>query len=187
MPVGSIQDIVEQTLKGMDYELVELEFGQKGLLRVFIDSAAGIRMEDCERVSRQLSHVLAVENVDYSRLEVSSPGVDRPLRTERDFCRFAGEEITLRLRLPLAGRRNFQGVLSVEPEGKFGVSWRDQPKAPEKGRRSAGRQVVRGKASASKVSEAGKAGEAGDMDTGHKLVFSLDEIERARLVPKLKF
>jgi len=78
MPVGPVQVVVEQALGGLGYELVELEFGQRGLLRVFIDAPEGIRLEDCERASRQLSHVLTVENVDYSRLEVSSPGVDPP-------------------------------------------------------------------------------------------------------------
>lgn len=189
MPVGPVQVVVEQALGGLGYELVELEFGQRGLLRVFIDAPEGIRLEDCERASRQLSHVLTVENVDYSRLEVSSPGVDRPLHTARDFNRFAGEEITVRLRLPLAGRRNFQGILSVEPDGQFGLTWRDIPAEPKLGRRAGGKPTGRAKTGQSNpTSRAGAAGASPD-DTppGQKLVFSLDEIERARLVPKLKF
>jgi ribosome maturation factor RimP len=193
MPVGPVQAVIEQALGSLGYELVELEFGQRGLLRVFIDAPDGIRLEDCERVSRQLSHVLTVENVDYSRLEVSSPGVDRPLRTARDFNRFAGEEITVRLRLPLAGRRNFQGILSVEPDGQFGLTWRDVPAEPKPGRRPGGKPAGRAKTgksgAASRPAAAGSDAAAApdDMAPGQKLVFSLDEIERARLVPKLKF
>lgn len=193
MPAGPVQAVVEQALGGLGYELVELEFGPRGLLRVFIDSPAGIRLEDCERVSRQLSHVLAVENIDYSRLEVSSPGVDRPLRNQQDFCRFAGEEITLRLRLPLSGRRNFQGTLSVEPDGQFGLTWRDVPPEAQAGRRAGGKPTGRGRAaklatSARPGTRSGAASAAADeAPPGQKLVFSLDEIERARLVPKLKF
>jgi hypothetical protein len=131
-------------------------------------------------------------------LEVSSPGVDRPLRSQRDFCRFAGEEITLRLRLPLAGRRNFQGILGIEPDGQFGLTWRDLPPEPQAGRRPGGKPARRVKGG--KTGKAVKAGpsprpaepSAGDSvsddaPVGQKMVFSLDEIERARLVPKLKF
>ncbi len=193
MPVGPVQAVIEQALGGLGYELVELEFGQRGLLRVFIDAPDGIRLEDCERASRQLSHVLTVENVDYSRLEVSSPGVDRPLRTARDFIRFAGEEITLRLRLPLSGRRNFQGILSVEPDGQFALTWRDVPAEPKPGRRPGAKPA--GRTKTGKSGAASRPGAAGadaavapdHMAPGQKLVFSLDEIERARLVPKLKF
>jgi ribosome maturation factor RimP len=117
----TVQAVIERTVAGMGYEPVDIEFAQQGLLRVFIDAPSGVRIEDCERVSRQLSHVLTVENVDYSRLEVSSPGLDRPLKRREDFERFAGQRVALRLRLPLSGRRNFEGVLMVEPDGQFGL------------------------------------------------------------------
>src|SRR5690606_1710569 len=90
-----------RALSGMGYEVVDVEFAQDGLLRVYIDSPAGITLDDCEKVSRQLSHVLAVEDVDYARLEVSSPGLDRPLKKAADFERFAGAEVSVRLRRPL--------------------------------------------------------------------------------------
>ncbi|MEK9720557.1 MAG: ribosome maturation factor RimP, partial [Quisquiliibacterium sp.] len=103
-----------------------VEMAQAGLLRVFIDSPAGIRMEDCERVSHQLSHVLTVEDIDYQRLEISSPGVDRPLRREEDFLRFAGQLVTVKLRTAFKGRRNFEGTLTLEPQGKFGLLLLDE-------------------------------------------------------------
>ena len=88
-----LADLIETTLIGMGYELVELERAPAGLLRVYIDQPeTGIVIEDCEKVSRQLTHVLTVENVDYERLEVSSPGLDRPLKKLADFVRFAGAE-----------------------------------------------------------------------------------------------
>ena len=80
------------TVEGLGYEFVDAERLAGGLLRVTIDRDGGVQLADCERVSRQLTHVLAVENVDYARLEVSSPGLDRPLKHARDFARFAGAE-----------------------------------------------------------------------------------------------
>jgi ribosome maturation factor RimP len=172
----------------MGYEVVEIEMAQRGLLRVFIDAPAGIRMEDCERVSHQLSHVLAVEDVDYQRLEVSSPGVDRPLRKEADFIRFAGEQVTVKLRRPFAGRRNFEGMLTIEPQGQFGLELIDeaerQAAVVAAGRKGAGRKSVARKAAPAKKGDGDASSEPVARE---KLVFSLDEIERARLVPKLKF
>lgn len=116
-----LADLVETTLIGMGYELVELERAPQGLLRVYIDQPeTGIAIEDCEAVSRQLSHVLTVENVEYDRLEVSSPGLDRPLKKLADFARFVGSEVKLVLRLPIDGRKNFVGVLQA-PTGEPGA------------------------------------------------------------------
>jgi ribosome maturation factor RimP len=174
--VESVQDIVEKTVVAMDYELVELEFAASGLLRVFIDAPAGIRMEDCERVSHQLSRVLEVEAIDYQRLEVSSPGLDRPLRKPADFTRFAGSEVTVRLKRPLEGRRNFEGLLTVEPEGRFGLELLDDATL------QARQAKARGKQPAARAAKA-----AASPGPARKLVFALDEIDRARLVPKVKF
>ncbi|MGZ3159517.1 MAG: ribosome maturation factor RimP [Burkholderiaceae bacterium] len=119
-------ELIEKTLAGMGYELVELEQAARGLLRVYIDFAihdsetGNIKVEDCEKVSHQLSHVLTVENISYERLEVSSPGLDRPLKKLADYVRFAGQEVVVKLRLPMPGpahRKSFQGVLQV-PEGE---------------------------------------------------------------------
>ncbi len=103
--------MIESTLVGMGYELVALERIGRGHLRVYIDQPAGIGLTDCERVSRQLTRVFEVENVDYDRLEVSSPGLDRPLVKAADFERFAGQKAQIRLSRPLAGRKRFSGVL----------------------------------------------------------------------------
>jgi ribosome maturation factor RimP len=112
-----LADLIETTLIGMGYELVELERAPAGLLRVYIDQPeTGIVIEDCEKVSRQLTHVLTVENVDYERLEVSSPGLDRPLKKLADYVRFAGAEVRVTLRLPVNGQKNFVGIL-CEPAG----------------------------------------------------------------------
>ena len=109
---------LRETLAGLGYELVDLESSRGGLLRVFIDSPRGISVEDCARVSNHLTRALAVEGIDYERLEVSSPGLDRPLKRPEDYGRFAGSRASLRLRLPRDGRRRFEGVLAgVEPDG----------------------------------------------------------------------
>lgn len=109
--------LVETTVNGLGYELVDFERTGRGLLRVFIDKPEGIRVEDCEAVSNQLTRLFMVENVDYDRLEVSSPGLDRPLKKEADFVRFAGQKAQLKLRMPLAGRKNFVGVIGAVNEG----------------------------------------------------------------------
>ena len=104
--------LIEQTAEGLGYELVDFETSPRGrLMRVFIDSPNGITVDDCATVSNQLTRIFEVENVDYDRLEVSSPGLDRPLRKPADFERFAGQEVQVRIRMPIANQRNFAGVL----------------------------------------------------------------------------
>ncbi len=119
-------ELTQQALTGMDLEVVDVERAPLGLLRVTIDrvdqeagQVSGIKIEDCEKVSRQLSRVFEVEGIDYRRLEVGSPGVDRPLRTEKDFDRFIGERVEVKLREPIDNRKVFQGVLapSCEQDG----------------------------------------------------------------------
>jgi len=108
-----LHPLLESTLNGLGYELVELEISNRGtMLRVFIDKPNGINIDDCTLVSNHLSRLLAVElDYDYDRLEVSSPGLDRPLRKEADFKRFAGEKAQIKLRVPKDGQRKFSGVL----------------------------------------------------------------------------
>lgn len=111
--------LLEQTLPGLGYELVEVEASARGrLVRVFIDKPEGVDVEDCARVSDHLSRLFTVENVDYDRLEVSSPGLDRPLRKPQDFERFAGREAQIRLRSLIDNRRNFTGTLHGFRDGK---------------------------------------------------------------------
>ncbi len=106
------------TLTGMGYELVEVERSARGnLLRIFIDKPSGVSVEDCVAVSNHLSRLFAVENIVYDRLEISSPGLDRPLRKTSDFIRFAGELVKLKLRVALQGQRNFVGILHEVGDG----------------------------------------------------------------------
>lgn len=106
-----LQTLIEPILAGMGYELVALERAGAGLLRLYIDKPDGIVVEDCVRVSNQLTRMFMVENVDYERLEVSSPGLDRPLVKVADFDRFAGQRANVKLQVPQDGRKRFNGVL----------------------------------------------------------------------------
>lgn len=158
MPTVAVKELLEQTVAGLGFELVELERSAGGLLRVTIDipwsglpkeAEAGaqeerfVTVEDCETVSRQLQYALEVEAVAYSRLEVSSPGIDRLLRSEQDFERFAGQLVDITLKQPLgadaqgqvsANRKKFRGVLE-RPDGAeagqsahaWQVVWRNEP------------------------------------------------------------
>lgn len=105
--------LIEQAVTGLGYELVDFETSPRGrLLRVFIDrlpGQGGVTVDDCATVSNQLTRVFAVENVDYDRLEVSSPGLDRPLKKAADWERFAGEDVQFKLRVPVGNQRNFAG------------------------------------------------------------------------------
>ncbi len=145
-------ELIEKTIVGLGYELVDFEISPRArLLRIFIDRpenvGGGIGVDDCAKVSHQLSHVFTVENVDYDRLEVSSPGLDRPLTRPADYRRFAGQEVQLKLRVPLGNQRNFSGVL----EG---------------------------------LREEGGASLVCVRVDGEVQEFALDNVDRARLVPK---
>jgi len=119
-------ELIAKTVSGLGYELVDVERGERGILRVYIDFTAAdaaekgpITVEDCATVSHQLSHVLTVENVNYERLEISSPGLDRPVRTLADFERFAGCECTVKLKTAMPGsanRKTYTGILQA-PQG----------------------------------------------------------------------
>lgn len=118
--MGMIMDVarlVETTVAGLGYELVDFEVSGRGLMRVLLDQPSGISVKDCELVSHQLTRLFAVEGVDYGRLEISSPGLDRPIKKEADFMRFCGKKAQLKLRLPLAGRKNFIGILGSLQDG----------------------------------------------------------------------
>jgi ribosome maturation factor RimP len=118
---------VERTVTGMGYDLVDVERSGGGLLRVTIDRLPGrayttgdsefVLVEDCEAVTRQLQYVLEVENCDYARLEVSSPGLDRPLTRPQDFERFAGRPVDITFKQPFQGRKKFSGVLQARTGG----------------------------------------------------------------------
>ncbi|MES2978869.1 MAG: ribosome maturation factor RimP [Pseudomonadota bacterium] len=177
----ALHDTIEQTVTGLGYALVDIERTGGGLLRVTIDMpyVAGaeqfINAEDCEKVTRQLQFVLEVEGAEYSRLEVSSPGIDRPLRTEQDFERFSGELIDITLKEPIgvaasagsavsANRKKFRGTLERASTG-WQIVWTDEP-AVKPGQ----------KVSKNKVPPPTQA-----------LGFTLDEIHQARLAPVVDF
>jgi ribosome maturation factor RimP len=130
-----LQGLLERTVEGLGYELVSVELSNRGrMLRLFIDKppvgaqeagVSGITVDDCARVSNQLARVLEVEAIDYDRLEVSSPGLDRPLKKEADFVRFSGEQARLTLRMPVEGRRNFTGVIRAVAQGRLELEIQD--------------------------------------------------------------
>lgn len=176
----ALQDIVAQTVAGLGYELVELERSAGGTLRVTIDfpwqpgEERFVNVEDCERVTRQLQYTLEVEEVDYKRLEVSSPGIDRPLRNEQDFERFVGELVDLTLKAPMgaaaagqvaANRRKFRGTLEKAESG-WQITWTDEPEAKP------GQKVSKKKKEAVPLQVLG---------------FTLDELKDARLAPIVDF
>jgi len=127
----SWQTAVETTVAGLGYELVDCERSTSGLLRVTIDKLAAqadagelIDVDDCEKVTRQLQYVLEVEGLEYARLEVSSPGLDRPLKNAAHYARFAGHEIDVTLKAPFQGRKKYRGIVSAQPEAASDQAWR---------------------------------------------------------------
>jgi len=182
----ALQEIVGQTVTGLGYELVEIERSAGGLLRITIDlpwvqGAAEepfVTVEDCEKVTRQLQFALEVDGIEYRRLEVSSPGIDRPLRSERDFERFAGSVVDITLKAPIgkelgasagglvnANRKKFRGTLQRGEGEGWRIVWRDEP-------------AVKPGVRVSKKREAAPE---------QALDFALDELASARLAPVVDF
>ena len=181
------QSAVERTVTGLGYDLVDAEKSAGGLLRVFIDhlpdsaeGAAGqfITVDDCEKVTRQLQYVLEVEACAYERLEVSSPGLDRPLKRPEDFERFAGAQTEITFKQPFQGRKKFAGELQARDGG-----WRVVLPAPELSKTKA---KALAKAQAAPVAAA-SGGDVVDAEVERVLDFTLDELRDARLVPVLDF
>lgn len=105
-----VEDLIEQAVTGLGYELVDFETSPRGrLLRIFIDKPEGVNIDDCSAVSHHLTRLFTVENVDYDRLEVSSPGLDRPLKKAADWERFVGQQVQIKLRVAQNNQRNFAG------------------------------------------------------------------------------
>jgi len=184
----ALQQVVEQIVTGLGYDLVEIERSAGGLLRVTIDlpwvqPAADapepavdqfVTVEDCEKVTRQLQFALEVDGVEYKRLEVSSPGIDRPLRHEQDFVRFAGAVIDLTLKAPIgaaaagqvnATRKKFRGTLERAESGGWQIVWSDEPAAKP------GQKISKKRVPAPLQA----------------LGFTLDELRDARLAPIVDF
>ena len=125
MDLKTLESCIEDVLESLGFELVDLERSSRGrLIRVFMDDInhqKSVNTDDCARVSNQLSRVLVVENVDFDRLEISSPGLDRVVKKLDDFARFAGKPIQIKLKEALAdfeNRRHFQGELKGVDNGK---------------------------------------------------------------------
>ncbi len=169
-------EIIASTVQGLGCQFVEANWVAAGVLRVTIDHEDGsaVTVDDCERVSRQLQYALEVEGLDYKRLEVSSPGLDRLLRTPQDLLRFAGQAVDVHLRLPFQGRKRYRGVLQVtpgaEPSG-YCIAWDDallqQFEHPRRRARAAAPPVA--------------------AQPRQELHFSLAETREIRLVPVLDF
>ncbi|GAB3358801.1 ribosome maturation factor RimP [Giesbergeria sinuosa] len=182
-----MQQIVEQTVVGLGYDLVEIERSAGGLLRITIDwpwqppvegasttPEQFVTVEDCEKVTRQLQFALEVDGVDYKRLEVSSPGIDRPLRHQQDFERFEGEVIDITLKAPIgaaadgqvnANRKKFRGTLERAETGGWQIVWSDEP-PPKPGQKVSKKRVPA---------------------PLQALGFALDELRDARLAPIVDF
>jgi ribosome maturation factor RimP len=185
----ALQDIVQQTVTGLGLDLVEIERSAGGLLRITIDlpwSADApeqfVNVEDCEKVTRQLQYALEVEEVEYKRLEVSSPGIDRPLRHDQDLQRFVGQVIDITLKAPVgdafskaaeaaglgaiaANRKKFRGTLESTEAGGWQIVWRDEPVAKPGARISKKRVLA----------------------PLNALGFTFDELREARLAPIVDF
>lgn len=178
---------IETTVRGLGYDLVEVERAAGGLLRVTIDHPASsgperfIQVDDCEKVTRQLQHVLEVDGVAYERLEVSSPGLDRPLKNAADFARFAGHDVEVSLKVPFKGRKRFRGELLANGDGWRLVLAPTAAKAAAK-KHAASRSAQARAAAAGPLPAASEAGEEVKV-----LDFSLDEVREARLVPVIDF
>ena len=187
-PVTPWRETVAATVTGLGYELVDIERVPAGTLRVFIDRVPGrtyasgpgefVTVDDCEQVTRQLQYALEVDTVAYTRLEVSSPGLDRPLRCEADFERFAGQEVSVTLKLPFQGRKVWKGILGRAAEGGGWVLELSQRKASGK---SSGKAV--GKPARKATNKAAVE----DVPAAQVLGFTLDEVREARLVPLVDF
>lgn len=152
--------LTQESLLGTDIELVDVERAPNGLLRVVIDYPGGITIDHCEDVSKQLSRVFEVENIDYNRLEVTSPGVDRPLKRLADFVRFSGSRIELRLFEPVENQKVFRGLLYA-------------PEALELEKATVDTEFV--------LELEQPSGQA------QELTFTLDDVDRAKLDPILDF
>lgn len=178
---------IEQTVTGLGYELVDVERAARGLLRVYIDRVPGhayagadsefVTVDDCEQVTRQLQYALEVDAVDYERLEVSSPGLDRPLRNEADFGRFAGHDVSLTLKQPFQGRKVWKGVLTRTDGAGWSLVFKDEKPA----------KTGKAKARAGKVKAPMADQAAVALPAAQSLSFTLDEVREARLVPVVDF
>ncbi len=189
--------IVRTTVSALGFELVDFERGG-GMFKVYIDKPEGITVEDCAAVSNQLTRVFLVESIDFERLEVSSPGLDRPLKTLADFERFVGVRAKVRLYQTVDARKRFDGVvLAVEGDRiTFDLSddsaeaATDKSKAGKKTPKAVGKSAIDNSILEKSKVKAGAtvppAELVGDkLVTEKKITVTLSDIERARLIPDI--
>jgi ribosome maturation factor RimP len=170
-----INKIVATTTQGLGYELVDFERSGGGLLRVFIDKADGITVEDCAAVSNQLTRVFMVENIDFERLEVSSPGLDRPLKTLEDFVRFSGVPVKVRLSTVIDDRKRFDAIVEAVEGEKITFRLLDDGAA-------AGAAKVR---VTKRVASNAKSKQSDASTEAKRVVVTLRDIEKAKLIPEI--
>ena len=173
-----IAAIVNAAVKGLGFELVDFERAGGGMMRVFIDRAAGISIENCAEVSNHLTRLFMVENIDYSRLEVSSPGLDRPLKSMEDFKRFIGSPVKVRLSTVVDNRKRFDGMVESVDGEAITFKLLIEPVATSKVK-AMKRSNVKTKADIN----AGDKKVARDIVEEKRITVILDDIERARLIP----
>ncbi|QJC56406.1 Ribosome maturation factor RimP [Polaromonas vacuolata] len=184
----ALHDTIEQTVTGLGYDLVDIERTTGGLLRVTIDmpyvkeAEQFINAEDCEKITRQLQFVLEVEGTEYSRLEVSSPGIDRPLRTEKDFDRFAGELIDITLKYAVGIEASAGTTVSANQKKFRGTLEHGQ--TPAEGAATIW-QIVWSDEIITKPGQ--KIGKNRVLPPLQALGFTLDEVAQARLAPVVDF
>jgi ribosome maturation factor RimP len=168
---ADINKIVTTTTQALGYELVDFERSGGGLLRVFIDKVDGITVEDCAAVSNQLTRVFMVENIDFDRLEVSSPGLDRPLKTLEDFARFSGVPVKVRLSTVIDDRKRFDAVVEAVEGEKITFKLLDDGAAKAKMTRRIGSNA--------------KSKQSGEPVEAKRVIVTLRDIEKAKLIPEI--
>lgn len=174
---GDVQTIVGSTVEGLGYELVDIERTSRGLLRIFIDKPAGISVEDCADVSNHLSRLFTVEGIDFERLEISSPGLDRPLKNVASFQRFAGRSAKVKLNAMFEGRRRFDGVIEAVDGNEIAFRVLDEePKAVSRVTPKSKSKVVAGAKAAATASPQAEV---------KLLRVPIENIDHARLIPEV--
>ncbi len=195
-----IASVVNAAVTGLGFELVDFERAGGGMMRIFIDKPDGISVENCADVSNHLTRLFLVENIDYSRLEVSSPGLDRPVKTIEDFKRFAGVAIKVRLNTAVENRKRFDGVveqvvgeaitfkLIADPSQLgAGAGVKVVGKAKTAKKSNAKRKVGADQADGAEASNAAPVAEIGAINKNlpeeKRITVLLADIDRARLIP----
>jgi ribosome maturation factor RimP len=185
--LSNLESTVGVAVSSLGLELVELERAPRGLLRVYIDRPAGkglVTVEDCSTVSHHLSHLFTVENVEYDRLEVSSPGLDRVLKTSADFARFQQLPVKVRLNTTVDSRKRFEGVVESVAGNIVTFVLQDESVAGAKAQKPTSKK--RSNAKSGTGSKVGRKDTADTASVKKTIAVELGQIEKARLIPQIK-